>query len=91
MLPGMAVRELAVSVQSGDDSYMPRTIAVSVGSSEHRLAEIKTVQVPRDKTGPVLLVRNLGRVYQYVQVNVRGCHSDGCDCRVRGLHVKGTK
>ncbi|CAI8006132.1 Zinc finger ZZ-type and EF-hand domain-containing protein 1 [Geodia barretti] len=91
MLPGMAVRELAVSVQSGDDSYMPRTIVVSVGSSDNRLAEIKTVQVPRDKTGPVLLVRNLGRVYQYVQINIRGCHSDGCDCRVRGLHVKGTK
>lgn len=91
MLPGMALRELAVSVQSSDDSYMPRTIVISVGSSDQHLAEIKTVQVPRGKTGPVVLLRNLARVYQCVQVNIRGCHSDGCDCRVRGLHVKGSK
>ena len=91
MLPGMAVRELALSVQSSDDSYMPRSIIISVGSSENRMTEIRTVQVPRDKTGPMVLVRNLARVHQYVLINIRGCHSDGCDCRVRGLHVKGSK
>ena len=91
MLPGMAVRELTVSVQSGDDSYMPRSIIVSVGSSDQRLAEVKTVNVPRDRSGPVVLVRNLARVYQVVQLNIRGCHSDGCDCKVRGLHIKGSR
>jgi hypothetical protein len=91
MLPGIAVRELAISVQSSDDSYMPRTIVISVGNSEQRLSEIKTVQVPRDKTGSVVLVKNLGRVYRSVQVNVRACHSDGCDVKIRGIHVKGSK
>ena len=87
----MAVRELAVSVQSSDDSYMPRTVVVSVGNSNQRMMEIKTVNIPRDRTGPVVLLKNLSQVYQCVQVNIRACHSDGCDCKVRGLHVKGSK
>ena len=91
MLPGMTVRELSVSVDSSDDSYMPRTIVVSVGNSEKQLSEIKTVHVPRDKTGQMVLVKNLGRVYRFVQVNIRACHSDGCDVKIRGLHVKGSK
>jgi hypothetical protein len=91
MLPGMTVRELSVTVDSSDDSYMPRTIVVLVGNVEKQLQEIKTVHVPRDKTGPVVLVKNLGGVYRFVQINIRACHSDGCDVKIRGLHVKGSK
>lgn len=91
MLPGMAVRELSVNVDSNDDSYMPRTIIISVGNSEKQLVDIKTVHIPRDKTGQVLLAKNLGRVYRYVQINIRACHSDGCDVKIRGLHIKGSK
>ena len=91
MLPGMMVRELAVAIDSRDDSYMPRTIVISVGNSEHQLSEIKTVHIPRDQTGSVVLVRNLGQVYQYVQINIRACHSDGCDVKIRGLQVKGSR
>lgn len=91
MLPGIKVRELAVSVDSSDDSYMPHTIVVSVGNVEKQLTEVKTVHVPRDKTGQVVLVKNLGRVYHYIQINIRACHSDGCDVKIRGLHIKGSK
>lgn len=91
MLPGITVREIAVSVDSSDDSYMPHTVVVSVGNAEKQLNEIKTVYVPRDRTGQVVLVKNLGRVYRYIQINIRSCHSDGCDVKIRGLHVKGSK
>ena len=91
MLSGIAVRELAVSVDMADDSYMPRTIVVSAGNSEKHLSDIKTVHIPRHKTGSVVLVKNLGRVYQYVQINIRACHSDGCDVKIREIHVKGSK
>ncbi len=41
------IQELAVSVRSGDDSYMPKAISISVGNSESSLKEIKTIQIPR--------------------------------------------
>lgn len=91
MLPGMTVRELAVTVDTRDESYMPRTIVVSVGNTENSLSDVRTVHVPRDKTGSVVLVKGLGRVYQYVQVNIKACHNDGCDVKIRGIHVKGSK
>ena len=49
LLPGVMVQELAVSVRSSDDSYMPKVMAVSVGSSESSLREIKTINIPRSE------------------------------------------
>ena len=43
------MQELAVSVRSSDDSYMPKVMAVSVGNSESSLREIKTINIPRSE------------------------------------------
>ena len=61
MLPGMTVRELSISVQSSDDSYMPSTVVISVGHSVKNMMEIKTIKIPRDTTGSIVLVRTLGQ------------------------------
>lgn len=47
MLSGLLVKELAVMVDSNDDSYMPKNLAVLVGNSETNLTELKTLTVPR--------------------------------------------
>ena len=47
MQPGMLLKELAVSVNSDDDSYMPKNIGLLVGNHEGSLKEIKKLVVPR--------------------------------------------
>jgi len=47
MQPGVLVKELGVMVDTGDDSYMPKTIVVLVGNRESSLTQLKTVTVPR--------------------------------------------
>ena len=47
MLPGIRLKELAVAVQSSDDSYMPRVMAVSVGDSPTLLKEVRQHNIPR--------------------------------------------
>lgn len=47
MLSGLLVKELAVMVDSNDDSYMPKNLAILVGNSETNLTELKTLTVPR--------------------------------------------
>ena len=47
MLRGVLVKELAITVDSSDDSYMPKNITVMVGNSESSLKELKSLQVPR--------------------------------------------
>lgn len=91
MLAGVQVKELAITVDSTDDSYMPKNLVVSVGESESSLKEIKRVNVPRETTGKFVIMKNVTGQYRIVQISIKGCHSDGCDVRIRCLHVKGYK
>ena len=47
MIPGVLLKELAISVNSNDDSYMPKNLAVLVGNREGALREVKTLIIPR--------------------------------------------
>lgn len=91
MLPRVVVKELSVSIHSSDDSYMPKNFTVTVGDSEGSLREVKKVFVPRETTGRFYLMKNLAKEYRVIQINIKGCHNDGCDVRIRGLHIKGYK
>ena len=84
------VKELAITVNQSDDSYMPKKVAILVGSTESNLRDLKEVEVPRNLTGKFVIAKAI-RSYRYVQINIRGCHSDGCDTRIRGISVKGYK
>ena len=91
MLPGIKASEVLLSVNTTDESYMPATVVVSVGNSPHYLKEIKTVNIPKEFTGKYSLIKNINIPYKFIQVNVRRCHRDGCDCRIRGIYVKGCR
>ena len=47
MIPGVLLKELAISVNSSDDSYMPKNLAVLVGNREGALKEVKSLIIPR--------------------------------------------
>ena len=47
MLPGIRLKELAVAVNSSDDSYMPKIMTVSVGNSPLHMREVKSHTIPR--------------------------------------------
>ena len=47
MISGVLLKELAIGVDSNDDSYMAKNISVLVGNSESNLKELKSVTVPR--------------------------------------------
>ena len=47
MLPGIRLKNFSVGLSTSDDSYMPKTIAVSVGNTPTNLKEIKQYSIPR--------------------------------------------
>ena len=47
MIPGVLLKELAIGLDSSDDSYMPKNFSVLVGNSESNLKELKAMVVPR--------------------------------------------
>ena len=47
MLPGVLLKELAITVDSNDDSYMPKILVIQIGNSEGAMKDFKTINVPR--------------------------------------------
>jgi hypothetical protein len=47
MLPGISLKDLSIGLCSSDDSYMPKSISVSIGNAVSSLKEVKTYNIPR--------------------------------------------
>ncbi|XP_067952130.1 zinc finger ZZ-type and EF-hand domain-containing protein 1-like [Watersipora subatra] len=90
MKKNVVVKQLHIYVNSSDQSYQPQELVVSVGRKSS-LKEIKEHKVPASMTGPFLVVENLKVYYPIVQVNIRRCHSDGCDTRIRLVKITGLR
>ncbi|XP_076459760.1 zinc finger ZZ-type and EF-hand domain-containing protein 1-like isoform X2 [Babylonia areolata] len=87
----VVIKQLSISVASCDQSYMPELISVTGGRTPRNLRELKEVHVPGHLTGEVVLLKNAKVHYPILQINIRRCHSDGCDTRVHGIRTLGYK
>ena len=45
----------------------------------------------RHFTGEFTILENMSTYQPYVQINIKRCHSDGCDTRIRGIKTLGYK
>ena len=89
MRSNVVVKELSINVASADQSYMPQRVVVSGGRDEMNLRELNDVRIPSHITGSVVLLENVKMPYSVIQINIRRCHSDGCDTRIRGVNAVG--
>ncbi|XP_043938838.1 zinc finger ZZ-type and EF-hand domain-containing protein 1 [Protopterus annectens] len=87
--PGIILRHLSFAVAAGDQSYMPQQVSVTVGKHPNRLHEIREIHIPSNVTGYVTLLENASISFPVVQINIKRCHSDGCDTRIHGLRTVG--
>ncbi|CAE1249578.1 Zinc finger ZZ-type and EF-hand domain-containing protein 1 [Acanthosepion pharaonis] len=85
----VVIKQLIINVSSLDQSYMPQIVSVSVGKSVSTLKEIKEVRIPNHVNGEYTLVENLKSYFPLIQINIKRCHSDGCDTRVHGVKALG--
>ncbi|XP_031567894.1 zinc finger ZZ-type and EF-hand domain-containing protein 1-like [Actinia tenebrosa] len=89
MRPNVVLKQLSINVASADQSYMPQHVVIMAGRDEQHLREIGDVRIPSHITGDYTLIENVKTPYPIIQINIRRCHSDGCDTRVRGLKAIG--
>ncbi|XP_070581030.1 zinc finger ZZ-type and EF-hand domain-containing protein 1-like isoform X2 [Ptychodera flava] len=87
----VVVKQLSINVASSDQSYMPQLVSVAVGKVANSLQEIKEVRISCNVTGDVVLIENAKLTYPYIQINIKRCHSDGCDTRIHGFKTLGYK
>ncbi len=53
------------------------------------LEEERSVCTSAEFTGDFEIPIELTKPVRFVQLNIRRCHSDGCDVRIRGLIIEG--
>ncbi|XP_065066167.1 zinc finger ZZ-type and EF-hand domain-containing protein 1-like isoform X1 [Rhopilema esculentum] len=87
--PNVVIRQLSINVASSDESYMPHVVVVSAGRDIYHLTEIIEMKVPSQFTGNFVLVENMKTYFPVIQLNIKRCHSDGCDTRVRQVKAIG--
>ncbi|PVD39043.1 hypothetical protein C0Q70_01670 [Pomacea canaliculata] len=87
----VVIKQLSISVASCDQSYMPELATVSGGRGPRSLRELKEIRIPSHVTGDVVLLKNVKVHYPVIQINIKRCHSDGCDTRVHGIKTIGYK
>ncbi|XP_078045783.1 E3 ubiquitin-protein ligase HERC2 [Augochlora pura] len=90
MLPGILVHSLKLMVNPQDGSYMPSLIAVHVGDSFNRLAELATINVWHTDTS-VLLLQDSKEYYPCIEIAIKQCRNGGIDCKIHGLRIVGKK
>ncbi|XP_027043421.1 zinc finger ZZ-type and EF-hand domain-containing protein 1-like isoform X1 [Pocillopora damicornis] len=89
MRPNVVLKQLSINVGSSDQSYMPQHVVVTAGRDEQNLREISDCRIPSQVNGDFVLVENVKIPYPVIQINIRRCHSDGCDTRIRGIKAVG--
>ncbi|XP_073246845.1 zinc finger ZZ-type and EF-hand domain-containing protein 1-like isoform X1 [Porites lutea] len=89
MRPNVVLKQLSINVGSSDQSYMPQHVVVSAGRDDQNLREISDSRIPSQFNGDFVLVENVKIPYPVIQINIRRCHSDGCDTRIRGIKAVG--
>lgn len=87
--PNVVIKQLMINVSSLDQSYMPHVVSVLVGKSASTLKEIKEVRIPNHINGEYTLVENFKSYFPLIQINIKRCHSDGCDTRVHAVKALG--
>ncbi|XP_015750696.1 PREDICTED: zinc finger ZZ-type and EF-hand domain-containing protein 1-like [Acropora digitifera] len=89
MRPNVVLKQLSIDVGSSDQSYMPQHVVVTAGRDEQNLKAIGDCRIPSQVNGDYVLVENVKIPYPVIQVNIKRCHSDGCDTRIRGIKAVG--
>ncbi|KAI0221571.1 Zinc finger ZZ-type and EF-hand domain-containing protein 1 [Lamellibrachia satsuma] len=85
----VVIRQLCVGVAASDQSYMPQFITISVGKNCRSQREVKEIRIPSHYTGDIVLFENAKMYYPVVQINIKRCHSDGCDTRIHSVKTIG--
>ena len=87
--PNVVIRQLSINVASSDESYMPQQIVVSAGRDIYHLTGLNDVKIPAHFTGNFSLVENMKAYFPVMQLDIKRCHSDGCDTRIRQVKAIG--
>ncbi|XP_074893691.1 E3 ubiquitin-protein ligase HECTD3-like isoform X1 [Buteo buteo] len=87
MKKGTIVKKLWLMLDSQDNSYIPRRVAVYGGPLD-RLQHLRTVLINENSFQDVCILRDMKIHLPVLEIRILECRDQGCNVRLRGIKIK---
>jgi len=91
MKTGVVIRKMLVSVDSGDDNYMPNHIQVMGGIDKEHLQLLANTKIESTFTGDVCILEDAATFYPCLEIRIKECKDEGIDTRLHGIKIKSSR
>ncbi|XP_048844617.1 E3 ubiquitin-protein ligase HECTD3 [Brienomyrus brachyistius] len=81
------VKKLILTVDSTDDTYMPRRITAFGGEGDS-LRKLNDVTIDENLIGEVCVLEDMTSHIPVIEIRIEECKDEGIDVRIRGLKIK---
>ncbi|RXM29080.1 E3 ubiquitin-protein ligase HECTD3, partial [Acipenser ruthenus] len=90
MKKGTVVKKLILTVDTTDDNYMPKRIAVYGGEGDN-LKKLSDVHVDERLVGEVCVLEDMTAHLPVIEIRIVECRGEGIDVRIRGIKIKSSR
>ncbi|KAK1164096.1 E3 ubiquitin-protein ligase HECTD3-like [Acipenser oxyrinchus oxyrinchus] len=90
MKKGTVVKKLILTVDTTDDNYMPKRIAVYGGEGDN-LKKLSDVHVDESLIGEVCVLEDMIAHLPVIEIRIVECRGEGIDVRIRGIKIKSSR
>uniref|UniRef100_A0A8C9SD30 HECT domain containing 3 n=1 Tax=Scleropages formosus TaxID=113540 RepID=A0A8C9SD30_SCLFO len=87
MKKGTVVKKLILTVDSGDENYMPKRVTVYGGEGDS-LRKLSDVTIDENLIGEVCVLEDMTSHLPIIEIRIEECRDDGIDVRIHGLKIK---
>uniref|UniRef100_A0A803TXP4 HECT domain E3 ubiquitin protein ligase 3 n=1 Tax=Anolis carolinensis TaxID=28377 RepID=A0A803TXP4_ANOCA len=90
MKKGTIIKKLFLSVDTTDENFMPKRVAVYGGEGDN-LKKLSDVGIDESYIGDVCVLEDMTSHLPVIEIRIVECRDDGIDVRLRGIKIKSSR
>uniref|UniRef100_A0A803W8M9 HECT domain E3 ubiquitin protein ligase 3 n=1 Tax=Ficedula albicollis TaxID=59894 RepID=A0A803W8M9_FICAL len=90
MKKGTIVKKLLLTVDTTDENFMPKRVAVYGGEGDN-LKKLNDVGIDESYIGDVCILEDMTTHLPVIEIRIVECRDDGIDVRIRGIKIKSSR
>ncbi|KAJ6659445.1 hypothetical protein lerEdw1_018679 [Lerista edwardsae] len=90
MKKGTIIKKLFLTVDTTDENFMPKRVAVYGGEGDN-LKKLSDVGIDESYIGDVCVLEDMTAHLPIIEIRIVECRDDGIDVRLRGIKIKSSR
>ncbi|XP_048352996.1 E3 ubiquitin-protein ligase HECTD3 [Sphaerodactylus townsendi] len=90
MKKGTIIKKLFLTVDTTDENFMPKRVAVYGGEGDN-LKKLSDVGIDESYIGDVCVLEDMTAHLPVIEIRIVECRDDGIDVRLRGIKIKSSR